>query len=80
MKGMVFMTFWNQSSIQMAMQPTYQGQWMQKMVDYLVWKAMTVMCYYSEFFQLGYEGLQIKTLVLYCLSWIASSKTYDQGP
>ena len=67
MKGMVSMTFWNQSSIQMAMQPTYKGQWMQKMVDYLDWKGMTVM---------GCEGLHIKTLVLYYLSLVASSKTY----
>ena len=65
---MIFMTFWNQLSILMTMQPTYQGQWMQKMVDYLVWKATIVMCYYKEFFQLGCEGLQIKTLVLYC--WV----------
>ena len=30
-------------------------------------KSHDVMCYYNEFFQLGYEGLRIKTLVLYCL-------------
>ena len=43
-------------------------------------KSHDVMCYYNEFFQLGCEGLHIKTLILYYLSWAASSKTYTQGP
>ena len=36
------------------------------------------MLFRSEFFQLGCEGLQIKTIVLYCLSLETSSKTYAQ--
>ena len=43
---------------------------MQKMVDYLVWKVTIVMYYYNEFFRLDCEGLQIKTLVLYCIVWV----------
>ena len=40
------------------------------MVDYLVWKVTIVMYYYNEFFRLDCEGLQIKTLVLYCIVWV----------
>ena len=43
-------------------------------------KATTVICYYNEFFQLGCEGLHTKTLILYCLNWTASLKTYAQRP
>ena len=39
-------------------------------------KSHDVMFYYNKFFQLGCEDLQIKTLVLLCLSWAVSSKTY----